>query len=396
MTSLFFHAIEALTVNRSRFGLALLGLTIGMAAIISVFTIGQGLAAAVNGMVSGLTDNELFVHPDDRQSDHVRGLLRLSEMSSLQGADPHIVVAFPSVRYSERMAVRHAVARLQYSAAPGGQFGSLPMLYGRFFSDGDLASGAHVAILSYDAFMRLWPEGTDMTGQIIRIGSRDFVVVGVLSKKPAGLVNIDFDSAVHLPYTTMEHDYLRGARTAVEFLLDDPRYLASVKASLKARLEDMRPGLLYQMEDKGDITTLVDNLFDALTAVLMAIGTIAVFVAGVGIMNVMLITINERTREIGICRAVGAKSHQILLQIFMECGILTVLGVIIGTAVGVAFGWFVGNEFISRLSGAPTPLPIGGPVTIAIVYSVTIVMAFGLYPAYRAARLDPIQALRYE
>jgi putative ABC transport system permease protein len=194
----------------------------------------------------------------------------------------------------------------------------------------------------------------------------------------------------------MEKDYLRGQRTAAVFVLKDARDAATVRPALLAALSSLRPRSLYQIEDRSDITTLVNGLFGGLALVLGFIATISVVVAGVGIMNVMLVSVTERTREIGIRKAIGARPSQIVLQFLSEAILLTLIGATAGVTVGLVAGWLITTRYIVMVSGVIVPIPWKESVLLASGYALAIALTFGTYPAYRASRLDPIDALRYE
>ena len=396
MIQSFLEASSSLWDQRLRSALSIVSFAIGIAAIICIQVLGHSMAGAVAGMVGGLTDDELFVHPDDRQANHADALLNLGEIASLKETSPDIKEAFPSTRSSDMGWFGHNRALLQYSGAGSGRFGTVPLLYGRFFSSEDIDDSSPVAIVSNDAFSKLWPDKRDPTGTLLRIGSHAYRVVGVLQEPPAGLVHIDFESAVHLPYTTMEKDYLRGQRTAAVFVLKDARDAATVRPALLAALSSLRPRSLYQIEDRSDITTLVNGLFGGLALVLGFIATISVVVAGVGIMNVMLVSVTERTREIGIRKAIGARPSQIVLQFLSEAILLTLIGATAGVTVGLVAGWLITTRYIVMVSGVIVPIPWKESVLLASGYALAIALTFGTYPAYRASRLDPIDALRYE
>ncbi|HEX8806024.1 MAG TPA: FtsX-like permease family protein, partial [Candidatus Aquilonibacter sp.] len=185
---------------------------------------------------------------------------------------------------------------------------------------------------------------------------------------------------------------------AARFVVSDPSQIAVTEAATMAELRKIRgrPDLEYQSFDKSQVSQGIDGVFKAITLVVAFIGAVSLVVAGIGIMNIMLVSVAERTREIGIRKAIGARRSQVLAQFFIEALILCSVGCAVGWAIGMGIGAVVNDVAIVKLSGSTAALPWIETITIAAGFAIIVTLAFGTYPAYRAARLDPIEALRYE
>jgi len=392
------EAFGVLAGNRTRSFLTILGLIIGVAAVIAIQILGKGMAGAVTGVLGSLNDRSFYLFPNQQQADFTKASFTVADIDKVHAAVPNIVVAFPAGYAPRLVTAGHTQARLGISSQSDIAFASVPLIFGRAISHDDVASASHVCMLTNAGFKRLFPDGGDPTGTSLRIGDRRFVVIGVQGAPTQGIIPIHFGGDVRIPYTTYEHDFLRSRPLfAADFVVADASQIAQTEAAVKAYLRILKADRAeYQTFDRRTFSSSIDGIFAALTLVVTLIGAVSLVVAGIGIMNIMLVSVTERTREIGVRKAIGATSFQVLAQFFIEALLLSLVGCGIGLAIGVGVGWLVDRFALVAISGVVPTLPWVQSVTIAVGFATIVTLVFGTYPAYRAARLDPMEALRYE
>lgn len=394
------EAWRVLLANRIRSLLTITGLIIGVGAVIAIQVLGASMSGAVSGALGTLADNSFVVFPSGRQRDVENSRIHLRDLTVIQATIPGIVSAQPLGFRDELIRAGHVKAR--YGVSPDGvvSFSNLPTVYGRHFLDEDIAGATNVTIISNDAYVKLFPQGGDVTGMSIYAGPHRYVIVGVLQAPKRGFLNAQFTGDILLPWTTWVHDYLSGDTVfGGGFIVNDAAQIPQLELAVQKKLADLRgnpKGLEYQSGDKAKFTQGVGGIFTALTLVVALIGAVSMLVAGIGIMNIMLVSVAERTREIGVRKAIGARSFQVLLQFFLEALLLCGTGCAVGLAIGLTIGAIVNNVFIIKVTGTVTPIPWLASIGIAATFAIVVTLAFGTYPAYLAAKLDPIEALRYE
>jgi putative ABC transport system permease protein len=392
------EALRVLREHRLRSALTVVGLVIGVAAVIAILTLGRGMAGAVTGLLGGLSDRAFTIFPNAFQAESSRAALHASDIEKIKRMVPNIAAAVPAGGVARVVRIGHRRARLQLAGETAVRFTATPFAYGRAISQADVDTDAHVCVLSDRAYKRLFPLGGDPDGTSLRIGDRRFLIVGVYAAPKNGVVPVQLVADVSLPYTTYVREYVRnnpvfGAR----FLVDDPARITETEAATLRAIVALKKGnVVYHTLDRKTFTASIDAIFNALTFVVGAIGAVALVVAGIGILNIMLVSVAERTHEIGIRKALGATRGQILTQFFIEALVLAAAGCALGLALGIGIGWAVNQFVIVRVSGIVAPIPWLQSATIAIVFAALTAIVFGTYPAYRAAQLDPIEALRYE
>jgi len=283
----------------------------------------------------------------------------------------------------------------------------IPMLGGRFFNGTEVQYRKNVTVLGNTAYQLLFaPSGTDPVGKTVRIGSERFEVVGVFDKRPAaGGFNLGQDDFVVIPYTAYQRIFglnpVRISRTAsimpIQIALVPREGIAQADAMADVeRVMRIRHGLKLDQPNDFDLLTqdsvlkLWDQISQGTFFALVVISSIALMVGGIGVMAIMSISVTERTREIGVRKALGARRAEILFQFLMEASFLTSLGGVLGIALGSAIGWTV-----HLVSGFPISMPWWS-FAIGLGFSASVGLFFGMYPAFKASRLDPIDALRYE
>jgi putative ABC transport system permease protein len=394
----FSEAFAVLYGNRTRSLLTILGLIIGVAAVIAIQILGHGMSGAVSGALSSLNDKSFFLFPNARQADVTKSAIKIRDIDNVKLAVPNILSAVPAGGVQRRISAGHSHARLSIAADSDVSFAAVPLIYGRNISKDDVAGAEHVAVINDNAYHRLYPAGGDPVGQSIRVAERRFVVIGVQGKPTQGIIPVTFGGDVLIPYTTYEHEYLRTRPLfAARFIVADGTQLATTEAAVLDYFKKLKGGRAdYQIFDRKTFSTAVDGIFNVLTLIVALIGAISLVVAGIGIMNIMLVSVTERTREIGVRKAIGATNLQVLAQFFIEALLLSLIGCGIGLALGLTAGWAVNTFALIKISGIVAPIPWLQSVAIAVGFATLVTLLFGTYPAFRASQLDPIEALRYE
>jgi putative ABC transport system permease protein len=392
------EALGVLAANRIRTILTALGLIIGVTAVIAIQVLGAGMAGAVNGILGGISDRAFFVFPNQRQTNFTRASIRLEDLRKIKYAVPNVVDALPFGGPARVARYGHTSRRVSFGAGVPERFASsTPAVYGRKLSNDDITEARHVAVISDEAATKLNIHG-DATGTSLRVGERRYTIVGILDKSRSGVLPQITNIDVAIPYTTYENEYARGrAILGARVLVNDVSQIAQTEAATVEWLQKLKHGRAeYQTFDRKSFSQAVDGIFAVITFVVALIGAVSLLVAGIGILNIMLVSVAERTREIGLRKAIGATRFQVLLQFFIEALALSAFGCLVGLVLGVTLGALVNGLAIVKLSGVVAPIPWLRSILIATSFATVVTLAFGTYPAWRAATLDPIEALRHE
>jgi putative ABC transport system permease protein len=394
----FAEACGVLSGNKMRSFLTVLGLIIGVAAVIAIQILGKGMSGAVGGVLGSLNDHSFFLFPNSRQADFTKASITYKDIERTKELFPNIVAAIPAGNVERLVTSGHEHARLGITADSDISFAAVPFIFGRDLSREEVDDSAHVCVITNDAWKRLFPDGRDPVGESLRVGERRYVILGVHDKPTQGIIPVSFGGDVSIPYTTYEREYLRSRPLfAARFVVADASKLADTEIAVIAFFKSAKQGRAdYQTFDRKSFSTSVDAIFGVLTAVVALIGAVSLLVAGIGIMNIMLVSVTERTREIGIRKAIGATSSQVLAQFFIEALLLSLVGCGIGLALGLIAGFAINRFALIAISGVVSPVPWLQSVAIAVAFATIVTLVFGTYPAFRAARLNPIEALRYE
>ncbi len=395
-------SLRALTRNKMRSFLTALGIIIGVGAVIAMVSIGQGAKSAVEERFNSMGSNLLFVRPG---SQSFRGVQSgVGSYNTLKESDAKAILEqCNAVRYvSPNVSTRaQTVYRnknwntsIQGVGAKFPEIRNWKVEEGVFFDENMARVGTKVAVLGSEVNENLF-EGEDPISQIIRIGKIPFRVIGVLEKKgESGFFNRD--DMIAIPYITAQKRFL-----GIDYIQSIDVSATSMASTLEAKeqIEDLlrvrhriAPGAEddFNVRNWSEIAESAEESTRILTILLGGIASVSLLVGGIGIMNIMLVSVTERIREIGIRMSVGAREKDILLQFLTEAVVLSVLGGILGIVVGV-----LTSRLISHFAGWQTLVSLGA-IALAFIFSGSVGIFFGFYPARKASKLDPIEALRYE
>ena len=404
-------AFASLVANKLRALLTMLGIIIGVAAVITLVSVGEGVQEVVVAEFEGLGNNLLFVVPGAPDANEFTGDIVRAELTNddyLALADPALV---PDLLRVAPTYGRPAIVTRGGEEARTTVTGTTPdytgvrdfyPVAGDFFTEHDVSGAARVAVLGQSVYEQLFPDGRQPVGETIRINNVNFRVIGLMEEKGGSGFN-DQDDVVLIPLNTAQRRLFPARRADGEYRVDqilaqvvsDERQDAAI-VEMQLALRGSR-GIAFRDEDdftilsQAELIGALSQITNVLTIFLGIIAGISLLVGGIGIMNIMLVSVTERTREIGLRKAVGAKRRDILWQFLTEAIILAGLGGLIGLLLGAGGAWL-----ISRLSDTLDARLAWNSVALAIVFSAAVGLFFGIYPATRAARLNPIDALRYE
>jgi len=393
----------ALSRNRMRSALTVLGIVIGVAAVIATLAIGQGARAAVQAQIRALGANTLSVIPGTVTSGGARGgmggitTMTSDDAIAIKRECPAVDASSPGTRSVAQVVAGNTNwgTSIQGTTPDFVTIRQWPVDKGAFFTDSDVRGAAKVCVLGQSVVKQLFAD-SDPIGATVRIKDIPFRVVGVLSYKGGSGWGGDVDDTVLIPITTAQHK-LMGI-TYVNWIMvsavEENQVNEAVNqiTDLLRQRHRIRPGTPddFFIRTQLEAANTAEATSQVMTLLLASIAAVSLLVGGIGIMNIMLVSVTERTREIGIRRAIGAKRRDILLQFLVEAAFLSLAGGAIGVAIGV-----VAAMLVSQLARWPT-LVQPEAVILAFGFATMVGLFFGYYPALRASRLDPVDALRYE
>ncbi|HET9930473.1 MAG TPA: ABC transporter permease [Polyangiaceae bacterium] len=400
-------AFRALLRNKMRSFLTTLGVVIGVGAVIAMVAIGEGAKSSVEQAFAAMGTNLLIVMPGANTSGGVRGgfgsqpTLTWDDLKAIQTELPTVKAAAAFLRSTSSVVSEDQ----NWTTQIGGtspeylEIRSWPIAQGRAFTQSDVESSTKVALLGRTVADKLYGPSSNPVGQLVRINNVPFEVIGLLATKGQSAIGQDYDDTVLVPYSTFRSKIQGGLKN----------YLSGtifVQGTSQAELQRTQDAVTSLLRDRHRLAQGVDDDFsirnltemasaqqqgtETMTTLLASIAFVSLLVGGIGIMNIMLVSVTERTREIGLRMAIGAKPHQILAQFLVEAFTLSSMGGALGVMLGVGIALYLASRFGWPLLIRPDI------IAVSVLFSALVGVCFGLYPAYKASRLDPIDALRYE
>lgn len=404
-TNLFKIALKAIANNKTRSFLTMLGIIIGVASVIAMLAIGQGSKQSIQKQIAEMGSNMIMIHPGAdkgpggaRQSADDMETLTLTDYQNIVDQNKYLAAVSPSVSSSGQLIAGNNNYQSSVSGVSGDYLTirQLSVESGEMFTQADIKSAAKVCVIGKTIVDNLFPNGGDPIGQVIRFNKIPLRVVGVLKSKGYNSMGMDQDDIVLAPYTTvmkrmLAQTFLQGIYASAlteditDLAISDLSSILRADHKLKASDEDD-----FSIRSQEELSSMMNSTTGMMTTLLACIAGISLIVGGIGIMNIMYVSVTERTREIGLRMSVGARGIDILSQFLIE----SILISITGGAIGVIMG--VGASFaVKAFAHWPISIEAWTVVLSFVVCTITGVF-FGWYPAKKAANLDPIEAIRYE
>ena len=402
-------ALRGLSANKLRSALTMLGIIIGVAAVISLLSIGEGAQAEITSQVQGIGSNLVSVYPGAMtmrvgDTSSSSAVLTLKDVEAI--ADPlncpSVAAVAPEFNNSTTVAYgsEKLLNQVVGTTPEYDEVRNVTLAEGRFLESGDVTTRSRVAVLGSQTSVDLFGEQSPL-GQTIKIDGQPFRVIGVMEEQGSMGMMGSADTRVYVPLTTAQTRLFNARTSTGDYKVSSINVMALDEQSVDAATAEItdilrvQHKLGYEDDDftiisQQDILSMMDEITTILTIFLGAIAAISLLVGGIGIMNIMLVSVTERTREIGIRKAVGAKRRDILMQFLIEAVVLSLIGGLMGIGLGVGLAQMV------NLTGAFSTLVSTESVLLAVGFSLGVGIFFGIYPSTRAASLHPIEALRYE
>ena len=403
-TNLFKIALRALANNKLRAFLTMLGIIIGVASVITMLAIGQGSKKSIQAQISEMGSNIIMIHPGGERRGGVRmdpseiQTLKLADYESLRDETNFLAAVSPNVSSSGQL----IAGNNNYPSSISGvgteylEIRQLSVEQGEMFTEADIQVSAKVCVIGQTIVDNLFPDGQDPLGKVIRFNQVPFRVVGILKSKGYNSMGQDQDDIVLAPYTTvmkrlLAQTYLEGvfasalSEDMTDYATDEITTILRRNHKLQADDEDD-----FTIRSQQELSSMLNSTTDLMTTLLACIAGISLVVGGIGIMNIMYVSVTERTREIGLRMSVGARGIDILAQFLIEAILISITGGLIGVVIGCGASFVVKNV-------AHWPIYIQAwSVFLSFAVCTVTGVFFGWYPAKKAAQLDPIEAIRYE
>jgi len=388
-------SLRALSANRARALLTMLGVIIGVMSVILLVSIGTGVSDDVTGQLEGLGTNVIYVMPmseDDMGMGMMMGgsQFTIDDVNAVEARLDGIATVTPMIEGFARFSVgnNEMMGSISGMSAAAIDVFDVNLDRGRMYSSSEVLAAARVAIIGAEVD-RLMFANHDSIGQEIFVDDQRFTVIGVTEEQGGGVMGGGLDTSVMTPFTSAQRvmgSQDIGMIAVKTYDMDDMDHAqALIRQALLPRM-----GNDFSSMTQDEVMDLMGAILGILTAMLAGLASISLLVGGIGIMNIMLVSVSERTREIGIRKAIGARTYDIMSQFVIESVLLSVLGGLIGIAVGALGSWAV------NATGILPSVVSAWAVALAFFFSLSVGVFFGVYPAWKASKLDPIDALRYE
>lgn len=399
------EALESLNANKTRSGLTILGIVIGVAAVIAMLAVGSGAQNTITGSISGLGSNLLFIFRGGNEDIRNPKPLTFGDAEAI--ADPFMApsVALVAPYISSNLSVTFSGEKITSSingVTPQYlEVRNYSLLEGDFISEENILGRGSVAVIGVEVADKLYGHRDGVVGESLRIEGQPFRVIGVLTPRGGGAFGSE-DNVVLIPYSTAQTRLIQRTGGRVDFILVQAQSAdlvdqASEEVSqiLRTRHRTELGADDFQIFSQQDFVATAQSITNVLTIFLGGIAAISLLVGGIGIMNIMLVSVTERTREIGLRKAIGARKRDILIQFLTESSLLSMFGGILGIGLGWTIAYVVG---LIAAANNTELIPVVGinAILLATIFSTAVGLFFGIYPANRAANLQPVEALRHE
>ncbi|MDY6373638.1 MAG: ABC transporter permease [Bacteroidales bacterium] len=402
--NLFYIALKAIRSNKLRSFLTMLGMIIGVSSVITMLAIGQGSKRSIKEQISEMASNMIMIRPGGgmrggvRQSSSDMQTLKPEDYTAIISECPHVAACTPQVNSSGQIV-------FGANNAPGTIYGvneqyldirRYKIAEGSIFTEHDVKTAAKVAVVGKTVVTNLFPGGEDPIGKVFRFNKIPMTIVGVLESKGTNSMGMDQDDVILAPYTTVQKrllsiTYFQSLTASATSEAESDKAIEEIHSVLRRNHKIAAGGTDdYEIRSQEELLSTMSQTTDMMTILLACIAGISLLVGGIGIMNIMFVSVTERTKEIGLRMSIGAKERHIMLQFLIEAIMISITGGVIGVILGLVASWIVG-----AVVGWPVYVQLWSVVLAFAVCTVAGIF-FGWYPAQKAARLDPIEAIRYE
>jgi len=385
-------SFEAIVANKMRSILTMLGVIIGVMAVILLISMGQGVKSDVTSQISGLGSNLLFVFPGriEAGSQHSNMSQKLvpADVELIRRGNTYIDGATGMIESSAEVKYRNRTRRITIAGANAGYEDVLdrPTQSGRSFTESQEQAGRRVCVLGKTVTDDLFGD-TDPIGKRITLNGQKYLVLGILEEK-GRFMGMDYDDSAYIPLSTATTMAGNDKLTDIMVKAKDSSHVTEAQDEIERILSKKYTSDDFTVFTQGETLSMMEDILRIMTLMLVGIASISLLVGGIGIMNIMLVSVTERTREIGIRKAVGARTYDIMMQFIIEAVLLSLCGGAIGILLGIAGAQLANNWLPAEITTWSVLLSFGFAAAVGIFS--------GVYPAYKASRLDPIDALRYE